>query len=267
MARFLRDEQFSNVTLTEERLTQLHDVFDARRHTMPEELLPAQNNQIKVFFSYIIRFDNKGYRVFSIGDLLAHFRQADYIERVIFTIESKESMRSARAVGSFMELRFDEKEPTNCFLQVSSDDGDWVDASLSAVKERTNRFKNRNGWAKSAWSELAIQIGGVFTGFLLSLWAAVRMSPLIAIENSFFITFLFALLMFSNLWAYLNRVVLNFVRAVFPSIKFYRPDRDRWHWLLQSVVGGIVVAIVLLLLAYLLSYVGRTLGELFMENG
>src|SRR5574341_1633629 len=98
-----------------------------------------------------------------------------------------------------MELRLDNKEPNASILQVSSDHGDWVDASFAATKDVLSKARNRSAWMRGAWSQLAIQLGGVFAGFLVSLWAAVRMSPLIAIDNAFFITFLFVLLVFSNL--------------------------------------------------------------------
>jgi hypothetical protein len=261
MAQFLRDEQLKHFTLTEERLTQLYEAFHARRQSMPEEQQQPTPDEVRSFLYSVIRFDSKGYRYFSLDQLLSQFRRADYVERVIFTLESAQTVRNNRNVGSYMELRLDNKDPATAYLQVASDDEDWVNASFSAIKETLNRYKNRYGWARSVWSQLAVQIGGVLIGFLLSLWAAIKISPAIDIENAFFITFLFALLVFSNIWTYLNQAALRIVNSIFPSIKFYRPDRDRLHWLLQAVVGGIVVALVLVILNLLFEYVGQILGE------
>jgi hypothetical protein len=153
-----------------------------------------------------------------------------------------------------MELRLDEKDPNLCFLMATSDDGDWVDSSFSAVQDVTSKCKNRNGVARSAWTHLVIQLVGLFLGFLVSLWAATQIAPGLAIENAFLISFLLALLIFSNLWSYVNQRLHALVNAVFPNLKLYRSNRDRMHWLLQTVIGGIVVAITLYLLNLLFSY-------------
>lgn len=260
MASFLRDEQLSNLTLTADRLKQLDQVFRARYQMTPE--LENDNDNPKAYIFYVIRFDNKGYRVFSLEELLGYFKQADIVERVIFTIETDHSLQTNRETGSYLELRLDTLNPSNCYLVVSSEDADWADASFSGVKEVIEKCKNKHGLARGAWSEILVQLGGVFVGFLLSLWAAVEISPFIEIDNSFFITFLFVLLVFSNLWTYLNQKILSLVYALFPSVKFYRPDRDKLHWLLQAIVGGILVAITLFLLNLLFGFIGKILGQL-----
>lgn len=262
MARFLRDEILTNLTIDEEALTQISQVFAARAATMPEELQPPPRHEPPNFFlTYIIRFDNKGYRIFSLEDLLNYFRQANYVERILFTLESRISVQNNRNIGSFMELRFDEKEPNTCILAVSSDGGDWVDASFSATKEVLDKQKNWNRWARSTWTHLLIQILGVFVGFLISLWAASKISPSLSIENAFLISFILVLLIFSNLWVYINQRLHALVNAVFPNLKFYRPHRDKMHWLFQAVVGGVVVAITLYIINQMFAYIGKILGS------
>ena len=261
MAIFLRDERLQNLTLTADRLRQIDTAFQSRFRSVPERVQQGDNDN--AFLFYVIRFDNKGYRVFSIDDVISYFQQADRVERVIFTIESGASVRSNRAVGSYMELRLDAGDANVCHLIASSDDADWVDASFSAIREAVTKCKNRHSIIRNDWSVLSIQIVGVLIGFLVSLWAAVRMSPFIEIENSFLITFLFALLVFSNLWTFVNQRLLMLVNAVFPNIRFYRPDRDRLHWLMQAVVGGVAVAIALFLINQMFIYAGRMLGQFF----
>lgn len=260
MATFLRDERLHNLTLTADRLRQIDAAFQARLRAAPEHAQPGENNNIHLF--YVIRFDNKGYRVFSIEEVITYFQQADSVERFIITIESAASMRSNRNVGTYMELRLDAGDANACHLVASSDDADWVDASFSGVREAIVRSKNRHSIVRNDWSVLFIQIGGVLVGFLLSLWAAVRISPFIQIENPFLITFLFVLLVFSNLWTFINQRLLFLVNTVFPNIRFYRPDRDRLHWLMQALIGGIAVAVTLYLLNGLFTLVGRMLGPL-----
>lgn len=264
MATFLRDEHLNNVTLTVDRIRQIDVVFRARFRVAPEN--GQQSQTPTVFFFYVIRFDNKGYRVFSLDELISYFNQADHVERVIFTIESTTSRNTNRGVGTFMDLRFDARDANNCYLVASSDEADWMDSSFSAVKDVIAKCKNRHGLARGAWSLLSIQIGGVMVGFLLSLWAAVGISPFIKIENSFVITFLFALLVFSNLWGFINQRLLALVDATFPNVRFYRPDRDRLHWLAQALVGGVAIALSLFLLNLLFKYVGKIIGQWIGES-
>lgn len=265
MAQFFRDEQLANITIDQNAIEQIFATLENRRSTMPEQGNLMQESSASFLFT-IIRFDNKGHHVFTLSELLNYFHQAKYVERIIFILESAASVSSNRAVGSYLEVRFDHSAPKTCFLSVASDNNDWVESSFSAVIEALGSFKNRNRWAQSIWTQFIVQVAGVFTGFLISLWVATSISPHLAIENAFIISFLFVLLIFSNLWTYLNQLVLLYVNRVFPSIKFYRQGKDRMHWLSEAIVGGIVVAIVLFLLNIALSYVGRIAGA-FIKHG
>lgn len=262
MAYFLRDQHVTNLTVDEDSLRHINTVFESRERAINTNVPENDNTGQRAFLTYIIRFDNKGYRVFSLEELLRYFHQAKEVERLIFTVETGESLRSNRQLGTFLELRLDEKDPNNCLLTVTSNDGDWVDSSFSAVQDVLAKCKNKNGWVRTAWTQLAVQIIGVTLGFILSLWAAVKISPKLAIENAFVISFLFVLLIFSNTWTYLNQKIISFINALFPNLKFYRPRKDRMHWLMQAIIAGIALAVMLYLLNWVLSYLGDILGSL-----
>ena len=261
MAHFLRDERISDVWIDEDTLLQLDRAFVGAVPSMPESREPAAANQPAYFLTYIIRFDSKGYRVFSIHDLINYFRQADYVERVIFCLDSAESVRTNRAVGSYAELRLDQRDANTCFVSVSSDDGNWVDSSFCAVRDMLAKRRTRNHWARGAWAQLSLQILGILATFAFSVWAAAVIAPFLAIENSFLISFLLALLVLSNLWGYLAQRLMLFMSWAFPNLEFRRPARGRLSWLAQAVVGGIVVAIALYLINQTFAYVGQTLGK------
>lgn len=262
MAQFLRDERISNLTIDRESLIQIASVFENRHRSL---IVQSNQNENKFLF-YVIRFDNKGYRVFSLNDLFEYFDHAKEIERIIFTVETGVSISSNRNVGAHLELRLDEKDQNLCYLTVTSDDSDWVDASFSAVHETLLKFKNKNSWIRSDWMQLLIQLGGVFFGFVLSLWAAVVISPKLNIENSFVITFLFSLLIFSNTWTYFRLLIIKTVNKYFPNLKFYRPTKDRMHWLMQAVIGGITAAIIIYLLGLCFSFIGNFLGKITQKG-
>ena len=166
MARFLRDEVLTTLTIDEDALRQLHSAFQARVSSMPERPQENSGGEAGGSINYVIRFDNKGYRIFTIDELIDYFGQAKCVDWIIINAESRTSLQSNRLVGSYMELRLDARNPNLCLLTVSSDSGDWVDASFSSVIDVLARCKNHNGWARSAWSALAIQLGGVFFAFL-----------------------------------------------------------------------------------------------------
>ena len=266
MAHYLRDERVTNLSINADNLAQLSAVFADSAEALNAKVPENDDSGKKAFLTYIIRFDNKGYRVFSLEDLLRYFRLAKEVERVLFTVETGESLRSNRLIGTYLELRVDEKDPNACFLAVTSDDKDWVDASFSAVQDVLIKCKNRNGWARSAWTHFGVQIVGVTFGFILSLWAAAKIAPRLAIENSFIFAFLFVLLIFSNTWTYLNQRVLWVFNSAFPNMKFYRPDKERLHWLMQAIVGGIVFAVVMYILGQAFSFLLDVLGSFMRKD-
>jgi hypothetical protein len=73
-------------------------------------------------------------------------------------------------------------------------------------------------------------------------------------ENSFVITFLFVLLIFSNTWSYLNELMLFYINKSFPCIQFNRSDKDRVHWIMQAIIGGAAFALTLWAVAKIFSY-------------
>ena len=266
MAHFLRDQQISNLSVTEDNLAQLCAVFADRASALNLGLLDDDTSGRRAFLSFIIRFDNKGYRVFSLDDLLRYFRQAKAVERIVFTVETGASVQTNRQLGAMLELKLDENDRNGCFLTATSDDRDWVDASFSAVQDTLLKSKNRNGWAKTTWTPFGVQIAGVTLGFLLSLWAASKVAPKLAVENAFIFSFFFVFLIFSNTWTFLSQQVLRLINFAFPNVKFLRRDKERLHWLLQAVIGGAVGAAVLFLLGQAAVFFLEILGTLAHKN-
>jgi hypothetical protein len=259
MAHFLRDKIVSNLTITEDSINQIDATFFNRIAAINSTVSEDDTSGKKAFLTYIIRFDGKGFRVFTLDELLFYFHQATEVERIIFTIETGESLRSSRQFGTFMELRLDAKDPNLCMLTVTSDNSDWVESSFSAVQDTLAKYKNKNGYMRTPWTPLVVQVLGVVVMFFLSLWAAVKISPRVAIENGFVFSFLFALLIFSNIWTYLNPIILSSITGIFPNIEFFRPRKDHLHWLIKAIVGGSSLGIVLYILSWLFSFVGEFL--------
>lgn len=158
MPHYLRDHQVRNISLNKEELVQINEVFNERY----VDLIRVEKESEKTaFLSYIIRFDNKGYRVFSIEELLKYFDQAKNIERIIFTLESTDALASNRTQGAFLELCLDVQDMGRCLLVASSDLKDWTDLSFSAVHEVLQKFKTKHGFFRNSWTSLLAQLFGV----------------------------------------------------------------------------------------------------------
>lgn len=262
MAHFLCDQVITNVTITENTIKQISSLFENRLARFNANIAEDK----RAILSYVIRFDGKGYHVYSLKDLLLYFQQAKEIERIIFTFETSESMLSNRRIGAIMELLLDQKNSSACFLNVTSDDKDWVDASFSAVQDILAKSKNKNGWVRMAWTDLVIQIVGVAFGFFISLWISNKISPKLLVQNSFIICFLFALLIFSNTWSYLNKRIHFLLNKYFPNIKFYRSDKDQINMIVQAVISAVLGTIVLGILGLLFSYAMNILSGFFVHS-
>jgi len=260
MGRFLRDEYIANLSIDEEYLIRLSDEFTKRADLINQESSGNGAENVKQqLVIYIIRFDNKGYRFHDLDEALRHYRAAGKVERIILCMESLESMSSNRMLGTHMEVRFDLKDPSNCFFSVSSESSDVVESSYSTLSDLLSKLRNKNGLIRNGWTSFLVQISGVVAGFIISLWAAIKISPSLLLESAFVVSFIFAFLVFSNVWTYLNPQILNLINYYFPNIRFERKGRTRLYWLPQTVVGGVVLAIVIFLLDLVFGWVGSIL--------
>lgn len=263
MAFYLRDQHVENVSTDAEALNQVNNVFAERFAQLRSEFQAGAPQGKNAFFTYIIRFDNKGYRVFSLEELMRYFNQAREVERVIFTVESGDAISTNRNVGAYLELCLDAKEPARCVLVASSDNKDWAEASFAAVHEVLAKCRTKNGVVRSPWTSLSVQMFGVVVGFIVSLWLAFKVAPNLKIENSFVISFLFILLVFSNIWGYLNQTLLGLIARLFPNIEFIRPAKARLHWIMQAIVGSTAFAVVVYLLGLGFSFLSKVLAGFF----
>lgn len=262
MARFLRDEFIKNVTITEETLCLVDEFLSERETTINDELDRIQaKSEERLVLTYIIRFDGRGYKLDDFEEVKKYYAQANNVERVIFILDSEVSERTAKQYGTHFELKLDNKEQNNTYIQVASDDGDAVDTAFCGLKDIIGNCSNKNWIVRSTWSQLLVQIFGVVFGFVLSLIAGLKISPHLNIENSFVITFIFAFLIFSNAWGFINQQILRFLDYSFPNISFSRKGKNVLHWLTQTLVGGIIVALTLLIISKAFEWVGKILGE------
>jgi hypothetical protein len=262
LAKYLRDQHLKNITIDEETLDLIDEFLSERELTTNKELdASGANEDESLLLTYIIRFDNRGYKLNEFTDIKKYYSQATKVERVIFTLDSGLSEKTNRLYGAHFEIRLDATDPNNSYIQVSSDDRDAVDSVFGGLLDIIKKKQNKNHLVRNTWSQLLVQIFGVSAGFVLSLIASLKISPNLEIENSFVITFIFAFLIFSNAWGFINQLILRFLDYTFPNVRFNRAGKSALHWLAQAVVGGLVVALALLLIGSIFEWVGEILGH------
>ena len=264
MGQFLRDLRVTNVTIDEATLHRLNQVFLARaavHNASVPEGEPHDHRRVVCF--YVIRFDDKGYRFVNFADVVRCFREAGIVQRVIYTMDTGQSRASQLLFGTYFDLRLDAMDANNCSLTVTADNQDWVEATFIAITDVLAGQRSISKYVRTPWTGLAVQLLGVAIGFLLSLWAAVKIAPLLAIDNAFVITFFFALLIYSNIWGYVNAQLTKLIDFSFSNVRFKRPGRDMVHAATQYVVGGLVIVLLAYLLDKLFTLVGFALRSLF----
>ncbi len=265
MAKFLRDIKITNITVTEQLLVSINEFLVerclAKNNSIDQSALNAEQKiDQRLALSYVVRFDNRGYKLFDPDEAMRYYQLASEVERILFTLDSLQCERTNRQYGTFFEIRLDAGDPNSCYIQASADDGDAVDAVYNGLLEILSKHRNKNGWVRNNWTELLVQVFGVAGGFVLSLIAAIEASPYLKVENAFVLTFIFAFLIFSNTWGFLNQQVLRLLNFAFPNIRFVRQGKDSAHWLIQALVGGLLVAAFLYGFGNIMSWVGGVLG-------
>lgn len=270
MAKFLRDIKISNITVTEQLLVSINDFLEDRclsgnKNIEQCDLPPEQKSDQRLALSYIVRFDNRGYKLFDPDEAMRYYQQASVVERVIISLNSLLSERTNRQYGAFVEVRLDASDHNACYIQVSADEGDTADAIYNGLQEILIKHKNKNGWVRNVWTQLLVQIFGVAAGFILSLISAIEASPYLKVENAFVITFIFAFLIFSNTWGFLNQQILRLLNYAFPNIRFVRQGKNAIHWLIQGLLGGLLVSAFLYAFGNIMSWVGSVIGAYILR--
>lgn len=258
VSKFLRDRFISNLSLNPERLMAISEILVALAETANQNV--SVDDPQRVTTNYVIRFDNKGFVVDDFQTVLIYHNGAKRTERITFLLQSEASRLSNAQTGKLVELRLDALSTNNCSLSVQDDDAAWTDAAYCRIDEELRKYGNRHYLVRNAWTTFFVQILGVLAGVFLSLWAALRISPKLSIDYAFVVSFVFALLVFSNIWTYLNQRILDFFDFIFPNISF--KESRGLHWLGRALISAVFIAAAFFALDALFGVIGRILGEI-----
>ena len=265
MAFFLRDKQVLNVEVDEVRLRQFIQLFQGFHATVTAGMTPEQA-AAEWFLSYIIRFDEKGYRVFTQTEVVDLFNQAHTVERVVVTLDSRESLSSNRQTGTWAELKVDAFSPGNSWLQVTSDHRGNVDAAFCAVEEALESSKTWFRFVRTGPARFAIQLVAIIITFAASLWGASVIASSLTVQNAFPLAFLFVFVLLSNAWTFVHPWALRRLDRLFPNIYFKRANREPWTWLWQALVASVVFAVLTALALVMFNYIASSLSPFLLKK-
>ena len=258
MSNYLRDRHIRSVSLDEDRIRNIHGCLVEIANINNENIDAADPKFVDV--KVMIRFDSKGFLLSDIDEVIGYYKSAKRTERFNFVLESGQSRASNRASGKAVDLWFDALNELNCILRVQDDDKTWAESTFCKLEEEIDKYGNMNFIIRTAWTPFVVQILGVTAGVLLSLWAALRISPYFEIQYPFVASFVLAFLIFSNIWTYLNSVVLKFLDYAFPNISI-RENRGL-RWLFQTFLATIVVAAAVYFVDRTFDFFGRIVSEI-----
>ncbi len=255
MSQFLRDEYLRNLTITEDCLKRINDDL--------EEIIKKQNETLNLQFtgqdlidrllmhSYIIRFDGKGFRLFDFESAIKYFQDAKRVERFIIVVDSIKSIN--RIHGQSIDLRLDAMDINNCSIVVQDDNDTWVGATFSRLKERLDKYHNKNYMLQNKFTPFILQMVGVIVGFFISFWIASAVSPKLNIDNPFAVSFIILFIIFSNCWVWMFDLSKRIINYLWPNIEFKK--RGEIPWPLKGIINSVIALFVLYIFGIMLSKV------------
>lgn len=253
MSDFRRDKNLQKITITEQSLTSI----DLTLEEVESRLLKG-NAQAYCYLSFVIRYDEKGFRVFTFRELSEHYRKAEKIEKIIFRLDVNSSLPSGMSKNEVIDIFITRLAGQVSYFAVESSDLHWVNSTFTMLDDIFRKSHCRFSWVRGAWVPLVVQLSGVITIFIISLLLSKYSSQFLIIENSFLITFIFIFLIFSNVWTHLNTMILNIVHNIFPNFYFKRDNKAGLNDDMQDKISnwliGAGLAVIGLILYFIKTY-------------
>ncbi len=261
MPSFLRDVLVRNVVISDEAIIELGDTLLER---VAAHNQAVQDEEHKLTPVYIVRFDGRGYRTFSSEEAWRYYKGAGSVERVVLGAVSPLGIRTNQALGGQIDIVLDASPNSTSHIMIGGESKDWVEATFSAFEMALNRQKNiATAVVRTEWTALALQLLGVLVGVLLALWLATVTAPVIGgVEYPRAVAFAFWLLIYSNLWTYIQQRAIAGIGASFPNVRF---NRSGDHWtqaLIRKGMEAAGIAISLWALGWLTKWAATVISPL-----
>lgn len=233
--------------MNESTLTQINDFLEGIRASSNKqwpdlEQRLRENRDVPddaLLIDYVIRFDNKGFKVFDFSTLLRHYREAGGVEKIYFGLSSLKSKRTNQQFGKSIEVCVNAFNDQECKLIVQDDDLTWVDSNFLITKEIIGRFKNFYWLIRSDWTRVIVHFLGLVITLSGSWFLAGQFFPISVSASSFYFSFALFLILFSNISTFVYPAVLKIIDHLFPNIVFLEKRKMFYYQLLTALVSAV----------------------------
>lgn len=250
MPSYIRDLMVRNVVLDDDAIQELNATILRRVNALNSS---TQDPERQLSQIYVVRFDGRGYRTFSVDEAWSYYKSATRVERVILQAESRTGLNTNHMFGEQIEVRLDTDSQGSSHILVGGDSKDWVETTFSELETVVRRSRSLpTAIIRTQWTALVLQLLGVFAGVLLCLWLATATAPFLKdVEYPRALAFAFWFLVYSNLWTYLQQQAMRGIGMLFLSVRFSRKGE---HWglaIFRKAIEATGVAFALWVLAWL----------------
>lgn len=155
MSDFLRDVALKNLLVTEERLIALNELLEEIVEDVNNSL--EENSADKLQITFVLRFDNKGFVLHDIDEVIDHFRHCRRVQKLIIGVNTSANASNSaigptgvpfQGHGKCIHIQFavDDTMPTQgpnfeaqvqsmpSYMLVSDDSKGWMEGSFGRLK-------------------------------------------------------------------------------------------------------------------------------------
>lgn len=193
---------------------------------------------------YDINYDREErIRTYSYDDFKKKFNDANSIWHVGFEFKDE---RQLTKINFNLWYQPNIAAPLKSGVHVESGDKEIVMMVPEMIRGVCSKVKNSNRWAHRWLFELAIQILGIVTMLAASFFVSKKLAILMPQFNDLrFYSFVTALIIFSNLWAYASRLSFNYFYKVFPVVEIINKPKNRiMPIIVLGAIGSLIASVI-----------------------
>lgn len=202
---------------------------------------------------YSITYDKEErIRTYSLNDFLKKFYDSEKIWYVGFEFKDSRDLKNI-----FVNIYYQQNLTTTLRsnVLVESTDRELVLMIPEMLRGLISKVRNKHAWCHHWLFEAIIQILAVITMFALSYFLHKKFVGLFEIESTAPYVFIAFLIIFSNLWTYLSRIIFKTFYSLYPFVEIMNKPKGKilpaiFIGIFTSVIASAIIYCVQLLLKF-----------------
>jgi hypothetical protein len=201
---------------------------------------------------YSITYDKEErIRTYSLDDFFKKFNESDKVWYVGFEFKDKSDLKNI-----FINISYQPNVIGNIRsnVLVESIDKDIVTMIPEMVRGLVSKARNRHSWCHHWLFEAGIQLSAVITMLAFAFFISKKLAVRFQAENIQSYIFVVSLILLSNIWTYLSRLVFNGFHRIYPVVEIINRPKNK---IAASVFVGVVSSIIAAAVVYCVSLFSR----------